>query len=114
MEEGFIMPIVIGVIVLVVIVKAVIMVTEQTAYIIERFGRFTEVAHSGQGFIVSFVDRKTAVMNLRVQKLDVTVETKTLDDVFVNLQVSVQYQVGRSTVKEAYYSRDNPKNHWIT
>ena len=73
-----------------IIFKAVIMVTEQTAYVIERFGKFSKVAHSGLGFIVPFVDRKAAVMNLRVQQLDVTIETKTMDDVFVNLQVSVQ------------------------
>ncbi|MCH2230739.1 MAG: SPFH domain-containing protein [Crocinitomicaceae bacterium] len=93
-----------------IIFKAVIMVTEQTAYVIERFGKFSKVAHSGLGFIVPFVDRKAAVMNLRVQQLDVTIETKTMDDVFVNLQVSVQYSVTRAMVKEAYYSMDNAKN----
>jgi regulator of protease activity HflC (stomatin/prohibitin superfamily) len=105
-----IIPIVIGVILLILIFKAVIMVTEQTAYIIERFGKFTKVAHSGLGFIIPFIDRKAAVMNLRVQQLDVTIETKTKDDVFVNLQVSVQYSVTRTMAKEAYYSMDNAKN----
>ncbi|MCJ8288629.1 MAG: SPFH domain-containing protein [Flavobacteriales bacterium] len=105
-----IIPIVIGVVLLILIFKAVIMVTEQTAYIIERFGKFRRVAHSGLGFIVPFVDRKAAVMNLRVQQLDVTIETKTEDDVFVNLQVSVQYSVTRSMTREAYYSMDNAKN----
>jgi len=105
-----IIPIVIGVVLLILIFKAVIMVTEQTAYIIERFGKFRRVAHSGLGFIIPFVDRKAAVMNLRVQQLDVTIETKTEDDVFVNLQVSVQYSVTRSMTREAYYSMDNAKN----
>ena len=105
-----IIPIMIGVVLLILIFKAVIMVTEQTAYIIERFGKFRRVAHSGLGFIIPFVDRKAAVMNLRVQQLDVTIETKTEDDVFVNLQVSVQYSVTRSMTREAYYSMDNAKN----
>lgn len=105
-----ILPIVLGVLGLFLIFKAVIMVTEQTAYIIERFGRFKRTAHSGLGFVIPFVDRKAAVMNLRVQQLDVTIETKTKDDVFVNLQVSVQYSVARAMVKEAYYSMDNAKN----
>lgn len=105
----------VGIVVLVLLLallifKAVIMVTEQTAYVIERFGKFSKVAHSGLGFIVPFIDRKAAVMNLRVQQLDVTIETKTKDDVFVNLQVSVQYSVTRAMVKEAYYSMDNAKN----
>lgn len=110
MEESMIMPIVVGVNLMLLLFKSVIIVTEQTAYVIERFGRFIRVAHSGLGFVIPFVDRKAAVMNLRVQQLDVTIETKTKDDVFVNLQVSVQYSVGREMVKEAYYSMDNAKN----
>jgi regulator of protease activity HflC (stomatin/prohibitin superfamily) len=110
MEEDLILPLIIGVFVLVLIIKAVLMVKEQTAYVIERFGKFIKISHSGLSFIVPFIDRKAAVVNLRVQQLDVSIETKTLDDVFVNLQVSVQYHVGRDMVKEAYYSLDNPKN----
>src|SRR3989338_2927161 len=110
MEKDLILPIVLGVAGLLLIFKTVIMVTEQTAYVIERFGKFQKIAHSGLGFIFPFIDRKAAVMNLRVQQLDVTIETKTLDNVFVNLQVSVQYSVSRTMVKEAYYSMDNPKN----
>ena len=60
--------------------------------------------------MIPFIDNKTAIVNLRVQQLDVTIETKTLDNVFVNLQVSVQYQVRREYVKEAYYSLENAKN----
>jgi len=110
MEEGMIMPIVLGLLGLLILFKGVIMVTEQTAYVIERFGKFVKIARPGLGFIIPFVDRKAAVINLRVQQLDVTVETKTLDNVFVNLQVSVQFKVGSDQVKEAYYSMDNPRN----
>ncbi|MDC0100205.1 MAG: SPFH domain-containing protein [Crocinitomicaceae bacterium] len=109
-EQELIIPIVIAFIALLLIFKAVIMVREQSAYIIERFGKFNRTAHSGLGFIIPFVDRKAAAVNLRVQQLDVTIETKTKDDVFVNLQVSVQYSVVRTMVKEAYYSLENPKN----
>lgn len=110
METELILPIVLGVATLVLLFKTIIIVTEQTAYVIERFGKFAKISHSGLGFIIPFIDRKAAVMNLRVQQLDVTIETKTLDNVFVNLQVSVQYSVDRTMVKEAYYSMDNPKN----
>lgn len=110
MDEGMIMPIVLGLLGLLVVFKGVIVVTEQTAYVIERFGKFVKIAGPGLGFIIPFVDRKAAVINLRVQQLDVTVETKTLDNVFVNLQVSVQFKVGKDQVKEAYYSMDNPRN----
>jgi regulator of protease activity HflC (stomatin/prohibitin superfamily) len=92
------------------LVKSVLIVTEQTSVVIERFGKFKSIATSGFSLIIPFIDRKAAVVNLRVQQLDVTVETKTLDNVFVNLQVSVQYKVQRENVKDAYYSMDNPKN----
>ncbi len=110
MEEGIIAPTVISVIILILLIKSVLIVKEQTAFAIERFGKFIRVAAPGLGFIIPFIDKKVSEVNLRVQQLDVTIETKTLDDVFVNLQVSVQYSVNKSMIKEAYYSLDNPKN----
>ncbi|HLU87695.1 MAG TPA: SPFH domain-containing protein [Taishania sp.] len=92
------------------IIKAVIIVREQTAVILERLGKFNRVANSGFGLIIPFIDRKAATVNLRVQQLDVEIETKTMDDVFVHLQVSVQYKIARDKIKEAYYSLDNPRN----
>jgi len=109
MEENII-PIVSGVIVLLLIFKSLLVVKEQSAFIIERFGKFIKIAHPGLNVIIPFIDKKAASVNLRVQQLDVTIETKTLDDVFVNLQVSVQYSVRKGMVKEAYYSLENPKN----
>jgi regulator of protease activity HflC (stomatin/prohibitin superfamily) len=111
MEDGTIISYSItGAVLLILILKSVIIVREQTAVVIERLGKYNRIAHSGLGFIIPFIDRKTASLNLRVQQLDVSIETKTLDDVFVNLQVSVQFNVIRTMVKEAYYSLDNPKN----
>lgn len=101
--------ILIAVFVLLILIKSVIIVKEQTAVIIERFGKFRRVAQPGLGLIIPFVDRKAALVNLRVQQLDVTIETKSFDDVFVNLQVSVQYQIGADNVKRAFYSLDNAK-----
>lgn len=100
---------VVGVIALILIIKSFIIVREQTAVVIERFGKFQRIAQPGLGLIIPFIDRKAAVVNLRVQQLDVTIETKSFDDVFVNLQVSVQYKIGRDNVKIAYYSLDNPR-----
>ena len=92
------------------IFKTILIVREASAAVIERFGKFQSIRVSGLSLIIPFIDRKAATVNLRVQQLDVTVETKTLDNVFVNLQVSVQYQVRKQYVKEAYYSLDNAKN----
>jgi len=102
--------IVVGVIIALLILKSFIIVKEQSAVIIERFGKFNRIANSGIGVIIPFVDRKAATVNLRVQQLDVEIETKTKDDVFVHLQVSVQYKISRDSIKEAYYSLENSKN----
>lgn len=95
---------------LLILLKSFIIVQEKTAVIIERLGKFHSVRHSGLGMLIPFIDKKRAKVNLRVQQIDVTVETKSFDDVFVNLQVSVQYQIGREKVKDAFYSLDNPHN----
>jgi regulator of protease activity HflC (stomatin/prohibitin superfamily) len=110
MENQFISFAVFGLIALLLIFKSVIIVREASAVVIERFGKFRRILQPGFALIIPFIDRRAAVINLRVQQLDVTVETKTLDNVFVNLQVSVQFKVGADQVKEAYYSLDNPRN----
>lgn len=86
----------------------IFIVKEQTSVIIERLGKFHKVANPGINFKIPFIDRKAATLNLRLQQLDVLVETKTLDNVFVNTKISVQYEVVREKVKEAYYSLNNP------
>lgn len=101
---------VIGLAVLLLILKSVVIVREATSVVIERLGKFNRIANSGFSLIIPFIDRKAATVNLRVQQLDVAIETKTRDNVFVSLQVSVQFKVGRDQVKDAYYSLDNPKN----
>lgn len=112
-ELGGIFPIskiIYGVIAFLLILKAIIIVREKTNVAIERLGKFNRVAKPGIGLIIPFIDRKAGLVNMRVQQLDVSVETKTMDDVFVNLKVSVQYQVAPSKVKEAFYALDNPQS----
>jgi regulator of protease activity HflC (stomatin/prohibitin superfamily) len=109
-ESDLVFYAVVGVITLLVLFKSIIIVKEATAVVIERLGKFNRIANAGFGFVIPFIDRKAAVINLRVQQLDVSVETKTKDNVFVNLQVSVQFRVGKDQVMEAYYSLDNPRN----
>ena len=101
-------PIIIGL--LLVLFFVIIIVREATAVIIERLGKYHRVARAGFTLRIPGIDRKAATMNLRVQQLDVTVETKTLDNVFVNLQVSIQFQIDKNKIKESYYSLDHPKN----
>ncbi len=89
------------------IIKSVIIVRERTSVVIERLGKFHRIASSGFGLIIPFIEKKAGTVNLRVQQLDVDVETKTLDDVFVRLKISVQFQVKGERVFEAFYSLDD-------
>ena len=63
-------------------------VKQQTAVLIERFGKFNSIRNPGLQFKIPIVDRIAGKMSLKIQQLDVVVETKTKDDVFVRLKVS--------------------------
>lgn len=93
---------------LIILLLAVFTVEQQTAAVVERFGKFLRVAPSGLQFKVPVVDQVAGRVNLRVQQLDVNVETKTLDNVFVHVLVSVQYVVEPDMVYEAFYRLDRP------
>ena len=83
-------------------------VKQQTAVVLERFGRFQSIRHSGLQLKIPLVDRVAGRLSLKIQQLDVIVETKTLDDVFVKLKISVQYVVIREKVYEAFYKLEYP------
>lgn len=91
-----------------VLISAFFMVKQQTAAIIERFGRFVSVRNSGLQFKIPLVDKIAGRINLKIQQLDVVVETKTKDDVFVRLKISVQFQVVKDQVYDAFYKLENP------
>jgi regulator of protease activity HflC (stomatin/prohibitin superfamily) len=93
---------------LVILISAVFIVKQQTAVVIETFGRYSNIRHSGLQFKIPIVQRIAGRLSLKIQQLDVIVETKTLDDVFVRLKVSVQYKVIKDKVYEAFYKLDYP------
>jgi regulator of protease activity HflC (stomatin/prohibitin superfamily) len=95
--------IVVGVIVLILILAGLFTVTQQTAAIVERFGKFRRVARAGLNLKVPFIDRIAGRLSLRIQQLEVRVETKTQDNVFVFVVVSVQYYVLPAKVVDAFY-----------
>ena len=109
-QEDIILYAVVGLILLLLIYKGVILVQERTYYVIQRLGKFNKMAPPGLGFIIPFIDSKNGVINMRVQQLDVDVETKTRDDVFVHLRISVQFQVMKEKLWDSFYSLDNPRN----
>ena len=102
----FIYPII--VFVAIVLLAAFFIVKQQTAAIIERFGKFLSIRQSGLHIKIPLIDRVAGRLSLKIQQLDVLVETKTLDDVFVRLKISVQYKVIKEKVYEAFYKLDYP------
>jgi regulator of protease activity HflC (stomatin/prohibitin superfamily) len=104
----FLINLIIGFGTLLFVVYAIFIVKQQTAAIVERFGRFHSIRQSGFQLRIPIVDRIAGRLSLKIQQLDVIVETKTKDDVFVKLKVSVQYMVIRDKVYDAFYKLDYP------
>ncbi|KAG4087084.1 band 7 family-domain-containing protein [Neocallimastix lanati (nom. inval.)] len=84
-------------------------VKQQNCAIIERFGKYHRIAKSGLHFKIPIVDRISTKLSLKIKQLNVSVETKTKDNVFVNLVVAVQYRVLADKVYEACYMLQDPE-----
>ncbi len=95
---------------LLLILSGVFVVKQQTAGIVERFGKFTSIRQSGLHYKIPLIDKIAGRLSLRILQLDVIVETKTKDDVFVKLKVSVQYKVVKEKVYDAFYKLDYPQD----
>lgn len=98
---------IITILVILLLLGMVFVVQQQTSYIIERFGKFHRVANPGLNFKIPFIDRIAKKVPLRIMQLDSVVETKTLDNVFVSVPVSVQYQV--QNVVDSFYRLADPE-----
>ena len=83
-------------------------VKQQSAAVIERFGKFSSIRQSGFQLKIPVVDKVAGRLNLRIQQLDVIIETKTKDNVFVKMKVSVQFKVIQEKVYEAFYKLEYP------
>ena len=94
----------------VVILSSIFIVKQETAAVIERLGKFHSVRHAVLHLKIPFIDNIANILNLKIQQLDVLVDTKTLDNVFIKMRISVQYQVIRNQVSDAHYRLENPHN----
>ncbi len=83
-------------------------VQQQSVAVIETFGKFSHLAHPGLNFKIPFVQNVAGRLSMRVQQLDVRAETKTHDNVFVQVLVSVQYVVRPENLFEAFYKLQDP------
>ncbi len=102
---------------LIILGLTIYMVRQQTFAIIERWGKFTRVVGPGIHVKVPIMDRVAGRVSIRVQELNVSIKTKTNDNVFVDLLIAVQYFVdGEDKVWDAFYRLTNPQaqmESWI-
>lgn len=99
-----------GIIIAVILILgflSVFTVEQQSAAIVERFGKFVRISTAGLNFKIPFIEQVSGRISLRVRQLDVPVETKTLDNVFVRVAVSVQFHALVENVFAAFYRLEN-------
>ena len=82
--------------------------TAQVA-VITRFGKFLRVAEAGLNWKRPFFDSVAGLVSLRVNQITLTMETKTKDNVFVTIPISVQNRVCPERVYDAFYKLSNPE-----
>jgi regulator of protease activity HflC (stomatin/prohibitin superfamily) len=100
--------VILGFIAFILFLSSFFIVKQQDAAIIERFGKFIAIRHAGLHLKIPMIDRVVRRLNLRIRQLDVMVETKTLDNVFLKMKVSVQYNVIKKQVADAFYRLESP------
>ena len=76
--------------------------------VVTRFGKFLRVADPGLNWKVPFFDTISGTVSLRVNQISLTMETKTKDNVFVTIPISVQNRVRPEKVFDAYYKLSDP------
>jgi regulator of protease activity HflC (stomatin/prohibitin superfamily) len=88
------------------------MVKQKTAVVIERLGKFQKISKAGLHFKIPLIDSIAGSVNLRVRELPVEVETKTKDDVFVKVVVSVQFFVVDTDegIEDSFYKLNSPEH----
>lgn len=91
-----------------IILAGIFTVKQQTAKVVERLGKFHSIRSAGLHLKIPVIDKIAGKVNLRIQQLDVMVETKTKDNVFVDIKISVQYKVIEQSIYNAFYKLDNP------
>ena len=92
-----------------ILISGIFTVKQQSAVVVERFGKFQSIRYPGLNFKIPIIDKKSRPISLKINQLDVMVETKTSDDVFVALKVSVQFIILKEKVFDAYYRLENPR-----
>jgi regulator of protease activity HflC (stomatin/prohibitin superfamily) len=100
--------VVFGIIVLVTVLKTLYTVRTASAGVVERFGKFNRIVRPGLQMLLPYAER-VFIVDLQVKQAQFQVETKTRDNVFVQIPVSVQYQVLDDKIYDAFYKLSSPQ-----
>jgi regulator of protease activity HflC (stomatin/prohibitin superfamily) len=99
---------ILGVIVLSLILGSFFTVSTAQVAVLTRFGKFLRVAEAGLNWKAPFLDSVSGIVSLRVNQIALTMETKTKDNVFVTIPISVQNRVRPERVYDAFYKLSDP------
>jgi regulator of protease activity HflC (stomatin/prohibitin superfamily) len=109
MDPVFLIPVgALALIVLIVLLSSFFTVNTAEVAVITRFGKFLRVADPGLNWKRPFFDSVAGLVSLRVNQISLTMETKTKDNVFVTIPISVQNRVRPEKVYDAYYKLSDP------
>lgn len=111
MEVGslvMVLLVILAVVVLVTVLKTLFTVRTATAGVVERFGKFNRIVRPGLQILIPFAEH-AFIIDLQVKQAQFQVETKTKDNVFVQIPVSVQYQVLDDRIYDAFYKLSSPQ-----
>ncbi len=97
-----------AVVVLLLLAMSLFTVQSGEAAVIERFGKFHRTAPTGLNAKVPFTETRSLI-SLRVEQVDLVMETKTRDNVFVSIPVSIQYAINPGKLFEATYTMSSPR-----
>jgi regulator of protease activity HflC (stomatin/prohibitin superfamily) len=99
---------ILAVIVLSLILGSFFTVSTAQVAVLTRFGKFLRVAEAGLNWKAPFLDSVSGIVSLRVNQIALTMETKTKDNVFVTIPISVQNRVRPERVYDAFYKLSDP------
>lgn len=98
-----------GLFILSIFAGAFFTVETAQAAVITRFNKFARIANPGLNFKIPYIEKVDGRVSLRVNQITLTMETKTRDNVFVSIPISVQTRVRPEKVFDAYYKLSDPK-----
>jgi regulator of protease activity HflC (stomatin/prohibitin superfamily) len=97
-----------AIIVLSLILGSFFTVSTAEVAVLTRFGKFLRVAEAGLNWKAPYLDTVAGIVTLRVNQITLTMETKTKDNVFVTIPISVQNRVRPERVYDAFYKLSDP------